>query len=103
MNQRDCQQVEVSGASLWALGKSPIKIDRLAQYLHIYPNKGIAELLLEGFTEGFRLNHTGPRVPVFSKNMKSAEENLEFLNAKLKEEVQHGRMIGPFNAPPLGT
>lgn len=89
--------------SLWHKGWTPIKILPLQKYLLAYENVEDAQLLLEGFTEGFRLQYTGPRKAVNAQNLVSALiHNTETLE-KLQKEVQLGRMLGPFVNNPIST
>ena len=57
--------------------------------------------MYQGFTEGFRLHYSGLRIPIVSRNLKSAESNLQLLKEKLLSEVNQGWMIGPFSDPPI--
>ena len=54
-----------------------------------------------GFKQGFKLQYTGPRTPIFSKNLISANQHGDILEAKIFKEVTEGRMIGPFLDPPV--
>jgi len=73
----------------------------LAQYETV--NREDAELLLSGFSEGFRLNYTGPRVSIISKNLISAELHKNETRDKLDKEVKLGRILGPFDDKPIST
>lgn len=81
------------------MGSSPINIEKVSHYLNNYTNRDEANFLLHGLTLGFKLQYSGPRRPLFSKNLLSASENWEALQEKLDKEVQEGRMIGPFKDP----
>ena len=87
--------------SLTEIYHSPVKPSVLEKYLEGY-NREIKDYLIKGFTEGFRLNFKGKnrnlREP---KNLKSAFKHEEVLRAKIEEELQTGRYVGPFNEPPL--
>ena len=83
------------------MGKSPIKIKSLQQLLKSYPNERAARFLESGFTEGFCLNYTGPRMPVDLPNLKSAENNKDITQEKIRKEIKLGRYIGPFESRPL--
>ena len=88
---------------LWDLGHTPINLPVLKKYIELYHNQSEKDLLVSGFSEGFRLQYTGPRLPLNSKNLFSAEKNkLDTLN-KLQKEVELGRMLGPFNHKPIST
>jgi hypothetical protein len=78
------------------LGKTPIKVDNLRHYLKIYPNRDDAFVLLDGFTSGFRVNYTGPRIAFNCKNLISAEQHEAELNVKVSKEIEAGRIVGPF-------
>jgi len=88
---------------LWDKGSTPIKIDCLQRYLSCYKNKTDASLLLSGFTEGFRLQYTGPRVPILASNLISTEVHKADTHLKLQKEVELGRMLGPFIKKPIST
>ena len=90
-------------SSLWELGKTPVKVDVLKKYIATYDKVLDRELLVTGFSEGFRLQYTGPRLSVFSKNLVSADNyKLETL-AKLQKEINLGRIIGPFINKPISN
>lgn len=90
-------------ARLWQLGHTPIRIERLQELLKNYPNREAAEELYLGFSLGFRLQYTGPREHVMSKNLVSAEHfKWETLN-KLKTEIELGRILGPFSKLPISN
>ena len=58
-------------AGLLSLSKSPIHIDNLRQELRGYdPDKATA--ILNRFSDGFPLYYSGDRVPLESKNLRSA-------------------------------
>ena len=88
---------------MWDKGLTPIKISQLEKYLEIYECREDAQILLEGFLEGFRLQYTGPRISVHAKNLVSAEIHNAETFEKLQKEVQLGRMIGPFKCKPIST
>ena len=88
---------------LWALGHTPIKLQPLAQYLHNYHNQKDAVYLHDGFSNGFRLQYSGPRVPIFSRNLISAEHYAQELKDKINKEVRLGRICGPFSQNPISN
>ena len=79
------------------LGKTPIKANRLEYYLKFYPNQSDAKILIDGFTNGFKVNYQGPCVPLNCKNLISAEQHEGELQVKLAKEIEAGRIAGPFN------
>ena len=46
---------EQVNTQLMEFGKTPIKVDNMRHYLKIYPNRGDAFVLPDGFTSGFRI------------------------------------------------
>ncbi|CAC5422578.1 unnamed protein product [Mytilus coruscus] len=88
---------------LWDMGHTPIRIKCLEACLVSYPDKVVAAEILFGFSHGFRLQYTGPRIHSFSKNLISAEQNSDAVLHKLQDEVNRGRMLGPFKVMPIST
>lgn len=87
---------------LWDLGHTPIKLHVLKKYIESYKSHE-KDLLVSGFSEGFRLQFTGPRLPMDSKNLVSVENNKLATLEKLQKEVELGRMLGPFINKPIST
>lgn len=75
----------------------------LEKMLENYPNIEHKTKLLKGFKDGFRLEYKGPRIPIESKNLKSADDNALIVREKLEKEIKLGRMAGPFDERPLAT
>ena len=88
---------------IWALGKSPIKIEIVQKYLRNYPLKDVAQELSEGFLNGFRLKYTGPRVHRESPNLLSAVQHKDALKDKIQKEINLGRIAGPFKILPISN
>ena len=42
------------------MGYSPIKLDKISQYLMYYPKKEESEMIFDGFKYGFYINYNGP-------------------------------------------
>ena len=87
--------------TLWSLGSTPILIKSISQYLQHYPDRHAAQTLDTGFKEGFKLLYVGPRLPIFSHNLVSANQYPDILQTKISKEVDEGRMVGPFLQPPM--
>ena len=85
------------------LGKTPINVEVLCNYLQVYPNKQDASLLSDGFRYGFRLGFDGEQVGTEARNLKSARLNPVVLKEKFKKEILLGRFAGPFKSPPINN
>lgn len=59
--------------------------------------------LVDGFSKGFRLNYTGPRIPTVCKNLISANQHAGKLLEKISSEISLGRIMGPFDEKPIST
>lgn len=84
----------VNPRDIWVLGYSPIIISTISNYLSQYPNRVSARYLEDGLKHGFKLQYSGPRISVFSKNLSSASDSEEVLLEKIHSEVTAGRMSG---------
>ena len=68
-----------------------------------YPDKQAANILVNGFTEGFRLEYCGPRIHVMSRNLLSAYQYPQELQSLIDNEIDKGRVLGPFDKLPLSN
>lgn len=66
-----------------------------------YPDRSAALALGEGLINGFKLMYSGPRQPVVTNNLISANQHPKILQEKIDNEVREGRMSGPFKNPPM--
>lgn len=89
--------------AIWALGKSPINVHKLKQYLSNYPHEKNAAILSNGFSKGFRLFFTGSKGGTVANNLTSATLHADAVRIKLKKEVDLGRVAGPFRTPPIAN
>jgi hypothetical protein len=89
--------------NLWRLGSTPINTNTLNKYLFRYPNKVIANQLLQGFSKGFKLHYCGPRLPIQCNNLKSAEEHPMELKVQILKEIGMGRIEGPYSDIPISN
>ena len=99
---RQSQEV-YSQYRLTELGKTPIKVERLRHFLKSFPNKIDAHILLDGFTNGFKVNYMGPRQAVNCSNLISAKQHESELEEKITKEIQAGRIAGPFKNKPFSN
>ena len=79
---------------------TPVKAKNLEVYLTGY-QEASRKHLLTGFSHGFRLHFQGPQEGSCSNNLVSASEHADIVDQKLAKEIQAGRIIGPFEKPPL--
>ena len=79
---------------------TPVKLERLQIYLAGYDTT-LKEFLFEGFRVGFSIPFFGERSSRESRNLKSAIDNPAVVRAKLGEELEAGRIVGPFLTPPF--
>ena len=81
---------------------TPVRPHRLQHHLEtIGYKKELTHYLVSGFTSGFALGHTQDAENINSHNSKNAELNSAIVHEKLKKEIQAGRILGPFDAPPF--
>ena len=73
----------------------------MLNYLQLYDNASEANILSEGFQNGFRIDYEGPRQFYTCKNLKSAIENEEILLEKINTELSLKRFAGPYERPPF--
>lgn len=76
-------------------------LDQLEHWLGKYPDEQEAKLLMSGFRHGFRIQYQGKRVAREANNHGSARRRPEIVEQKLMQEVQLGRVAGPFTNKPL--
>ncbi|XP_072171827.1 uncharacterized protein [Diadema setosum] len=84
--------------SLRSRAPTPIKLGHMIPFLKSY-DKEEAQFLCDGFEKGFHLGYMGPRVTVKSRNLQSAKDREDVLVDKIMQEVDMGRIAGPFESP----
>ena len=77
---------------------TPIKVQALSRLLEGYKDR---HDIIQGFTEGFKIDFEGQDAPLHSRNSASANEHPEIVTAKLQNERLHNRIEGPFPSPPF--
>ncbi|XP_068743253.1 uncharacterized protein [Montipora capricornis] len=80
---------------------TPVNIPLLSNLLKTHPNQTFVANLTAGLTEGFRVGYQGSRLPKTAKNLPSAYRHPSIIEGNLLEEVELGRLAGPFESPPL--
>ena len=61
-------------SQLYSLGHSSVRVHEVEKSLVLYPLKNTADYLIQGLKFGFKLQYSGPRIPVKSNNSKSVAE-----------------------------
>ena len=69
--------------------------------LKYHPDKDFVSFLISGFREGFDIRYTGPERSRVSRILLSAQNNTEKVKQYLDQEINEGRILGPFPQPPL--
>lgn len=76
---------------------SPVLPRRLATILGDHKD---ASFLVKGFSEGFLIPHSELSLSWSKRNHPSAHAQSQFLRGYIQEELQAGRLLGPFNELP---
>lgn len=79
---------------------TPVSSDRLQFFLSGYI-PSMVELLSNGFKYGFPLNYEGSQNSSCAKNLLSAIQNPEAVDAKLDKEIAAHRIAGAYSSPPF--
>ena len=79
---------------------TPVRSLKYQAYLQGYPQP-VFDLLIKGFTEGFRIHFTGTSSSRIPNNLLSAYEHPDIVQNKLNKELQENRLVGPFRSPPF--
>ena len=78
----------------------PVKVDRLESLLAGY-SLPFKTFLVDSFRSGFRISYIGEYSHFESPNLQSVLHSPDVAFVKLKKEIDAGRVVGPFNAPPF--
>jgi hypothetical protein len=81
---------------------SLVNPEELYRLLQGYPEHERA-FLIQGFREGFKIQHHGPRKITNSKNHGSAAKNANIVTRLLSREISLGRIAGPFDSDLCGS
>lgn len=60
-------------AILQVRSRTPVRADRMAPFLNKYPDRQVAQLLREGFTEGFVILCSLTQIPLVANILRSAK------------------------------
>ena len=79
---------------------TPVKVSNLKILLDGYaPN--LVDTLVFGFSFGFRIHFQGAEQSFEARNLRSALNNPGAVDSKLHQELEAGRLAGPFRLPPF--
>ena len=81
---------------------TPVKADRFEVLLAGY-TPALKTLLVNGFRCGFRISYIGELSPFEYPNLQSALQSPDVVSGKSMKEIEAGRVVGPFKAPPYPT
>jgi hypothetical protein len=88
---------------IWSLGKSPVNTKELRNMLMNHIDYESANILIDGFTYGSKINYTDPRTPVVCKNSKSIYQYPDIALQKIQSKIEFGRIMGPFSHRPISN
>lgn len=80
---------------------TPVKLEKMHHWLMLYPDREKAEVLIEGFSSGFKLPVFTGQGCVLVNNLKSVRMLSHVVREKLIKEIAAGRVAGPFVSPPF--
>lgn len=81
--------------------QTPVNIPLLSDLLKTHPNQNFIANLTAGLTQDFRVGYRGNCFPKTAKNLPSAYQHPLLIEGNLLEEVELGRLAGPFKSPPF--
>jgi hypothetical protein len=81
---------------IWQLGYSPFNQSELYIALEKYPRKDIAKLLNDGLTSGFKINYTGLRLQLDTKQIFCCLQYHVAAYERVEHDISIGRITGPF-------
>lgn len=79
----------------------PVWLFAMYHWLMLYPDQEKAQLLIEGFSSGFKLPIFSGLGCQLSKNLKSVLIHTDIVRDKLIKEISANRVAGPFISPPF--
>ncbi|KAL5463980.1 hypothetical protein EMCRGX_G032933 [Ephydatia muelleri] len=80
---------------------TPLRRSAFERELKGHPDKAWVSWLLNGIDNGVSTGCKGPHFPFTARNLTSALQHPEIVDAELQKEVELGRILGPFSQRPL--
>ena len=93
--------VITNNSYFYSIGSSLICAREVEKSLSVYPFWNVKTELIQGLKHGFKLQYNGSRLPVQPKNSRSISENPYLVREKIFKEIDLGRVVGPFDYPPM--
>ena len=79
---------------------TPVNVDQLERALKSHPDRLFVQKLCTELREGAKIGYMGLHTSKESRNLPSANRNLDTIHSNLAKEVELGRTAGPFDTPP---
>ena len=80
---------------------TPIRSFLLERELSFHPDKVFVRQLIDDLQYGCSIGYTGPQFAHQANNLLSAHQQTTVIDATLQKEYAVGRILGPFQTPPL--
>ena len=80
---------------------TPIRSFILERELCNHPDKTFVKKLIYDLCHGCTIGYTGPQFSYLANNLLSAYQQPKVIDDTLKKECELGRILGPFESPPL--
>ena len=95
------REAQLKSQALRSPPVTPVKVDRLDNFLKHGYDSVLRQYLIDGFRFGFRINFVGERAVSECSNLKSALSHPDITATKIRKECDAGRLVGPFATPPF--
>lgn len=82
-------------------GRTPVRVEKMHPFLDRYPDREAAQVLGQGFSDGFRIPASLVISPPMARNLHSVLQHPEGVSEKLRKKVALGRMAGFFSVLPM--
>ena len=80
---------------------TPLNYLQFERELASHPDKTWVSWLLKAIKHGTTLGYDGPRGPMKAGNLSSAFQHARIVDEEIAKECNAGRLLGPFETPPL--
>eukprot|EP00731_Ephydatia_muelleri_P033689 Em0035g26a len=91
----------LQGLSELQRAHTPLRRLAFERELKGHPDKAWVSWLLNGIDNGVSTGYNGPHFPFTARNLTSALQHPEIVDAELLKEVELGRILSPFSQRPL--